>query len=477
MIFNDNSFKILKEFTGNKESKVQLVENKKSKQLFVFKEVKIIDLSKQMQEIEIHKRLDHPFIIKLLEFEVNNSNVNLLIEFAKNGDLFSWINRMHVLSEKTIIKFFFESVCAVSYLHSQGIVHSDIKPENILVAKHFSPRLADFGASFFVGKLTHSFCGTLEYMAPEILFAEKQDEKVDIWSLGILLYEMFHGVSPYRGLSSTKIKDKMKSNDIRFKLDLNYKVKNLILKILKINPNERPTADEILSDRLFVENNLLGLYFSFPQNNSNFVAMAKNNPKLFLDLSDECNNNSSGNQEISLLKSNSLVLTRLKEHKISKKSKYLRKIIQNSLSFHSKTALQFEKKMIKNNINFYLSELFNLDISYKIIFEYFHPKFYESIFLKTREISGTSYSFSEPFLNSKNGNERIEFLGNSFCSKIKTQLIKELQCTLMSQSSFVQENQFIKFNAKFFVQFFYMSFQTATPTLDSKKQNKKDKFL
>lgn len=140
---------------------------------------------------------------------------------------------------------------AIDYLHKQGLVHRDIKPENILINKKFSPRLADFGTSSQADFVKNTFCGIYEYMAPEIYLREKQNEKVDIWAVGILLFEMTHQFTPFKKESVNGIKAMLTENRIKFRSDLNPQIKALILRILKYSPSERPTSKEILCDPLF----------------------------------------------------------------------------------------------------------------------------------------------------------------------------------------------------------------------------------
>ena len=87
---------------------------------------------------------------------------------------------------------------AVKYLHDNNLIHRDIKPENILLDENLVPKLSDFGWSAIIkNEKRHTFCGTFEYMAPEMFENEEYTYSVDIWSLGILLYELYHGKSPY----------------------------------------------------------------------------------------------------------------------------------------------------------------------------------------------------------------------------------------------------------------------------------------
>lgn len=248
MNLNLDNFKIVKEFKSSRTSKVFMVEDLETGKQFIHKTSYFVHGHHAKLEVEIHAQLKHKHIIQLVHSEVHDNKCVMLIEYARNGDLYSWINRLYVLSEHKIIKFFKEVVEAVSNVHESGFVHRDIKPENILIAKRFSPKLADFGASREIGKLKNTFCGTLEYMAPEVLLKEEQSEKVDIWALGVLLYEMFHGKTPFKNMSAEEIKSRIKSNDLRFKSDLEEPIRQLIQRLLKYDPNERPSAQEVLAD-------------------------------------------------------------------------------------------------------------------------------------------------------------------------------------------------------------------------------------
>jgi serine/threonine protein kinase len=103
------------------------------------------------------------------------------------------------LPEKESFKYFIQVTAAVQFLHSIGLAHRDIKPENILLDEDRNVKLCDFGWCVDVSKGERmTFCGTYEYMAPEIVDEKYYDYSIDVWSLGVLLYEMIHGFSPFR---------------------------------------------------------------------------------------------------------------------------------------------------------------------------------------------------------------------------------------------------------------------------------------
>ena len=139
--------------------------------------------------------LEHPNIIRFFDALQDNHMVYFLLEYAANGCLFFFINCRYGLPEHIALRFFYETTLAVEYLHVNKIAHRDIKPENILLSRDFGIKLCDFGWSCYVeeGDIRTSVCGTYEYMSPEILDNMGHNHKVDIWCLGILLYEMLHG--------------------------------------------------------------------------------------------------------------------------------------------------------------------------------------------------------------------------------------------------------------------------------------------
>lgn len=135
----------------------------------------------------------HPHVLKLYNSFEDAKNLYIVLEYCEQGNLFTYIKNKPSISEKESFVYFFQTALALEYLHRQKVIHRDIKPENILLDGDKNIRLSDFGWSAMRSKekeMRSTYCGTIDYMAPEMVKNSKYDHKVDIWSLGVLLYEM-----------------------------------------------------------------------------------------------------------------------------------------------------------------------------------------------------------------------------------------------------------------------------------------------
>jgi serine/threonine protein kinase len=153
-----------------------------------------------IREINIHSRISHDNIIKLHSYEEDLDSYYLILEHANAGTVFSLIKRQKGgFDEATAFNYFIQSAAAVAFLHENGLVHRDIKPENLLITEDGTVKLCDFGwcVEISMGN-RQTFCGTYEYMAPEVIKEKPYNQSIDVWSLGILLYELLHGYSPFR---------------------------------------------------------------------------------------------------------------------------------------------------------------------------------------------------------------------------------------------------------------------------------------
>ncbi|CAK71603.1 unnamed protein product (macronuclear) [Paramecium tetraurelia] len=194
------------------------------------------------REIKIQRRLSHPHIVKLYHYFEDKENVYLILELAENGSLFVYIRRRKRLPEKEAFVYFFQTCLGIEYLHKKNVLHRDLKPENLLLDKQGNIKVCDFGWSAEANQQSKrtTFCGTLDYMAPEMLLNKPYDFKLDIWCLGILLYELIHGYAPFKGKTNQeKGQNIINLQTIEFNETCSFEVKDLISNILKTNPEDR----------------------------------------------------------------------------------------------------------------------------------------------------------------------------------------------------------------------------------------------
>ena len=238
--------------------RVYLVSHNETKELFALKTIekrKIMTTYGKLDiiynEINIHSKLSHQNIIKLYNMHEDDETINIIMEYAPNGNLYQMIKKeKNGFSESRAFDYFIQVINAVYYLHSNNIIHRDIKPENLLLCEDNKLKLCDFGWAKELSLENRStFCGTMEYMAPEIVGSENYDYSVDIWSLGILLYELLFGHSPFKGSNTNNIIQNIKSHELNYD-DKNKKIskscKDLIQKLLNMNPQKRLKIKDIL---------------------------------------------------------------------------------------------------------------------------------------------------------------------------------------------------------------------------------------
>ena len=155
------------------------------------------------REIELWKPLDHDNLCKLLDVIVDQKQdqVSFVMEIALGGDLLNLLNEVESLNPERVLMYFRQLCDGVRYLHEKGIVHGDIKLENILLTEEGRIKLGDFGLARKSNDLIKQNCGTVEYAAPELLtdlLTDNSDPfKSDIWSLGVTLYALMYKRFPF----------------------------------------------------------------------------------------------------------------------------------------------------------------------------------------------------------------------------------------------------------------------------------------
>ncbi|CAG8057231.1 unnamed protein product [Penicillium olsonii] len=204
-----------------------------------------------VREIHHHRQFLHPHIARLYEVVVTESLVWLVLEYCPGDELYNYLLRHGPLSVDKVKRIFTQLVGAVAYVHSKSCVHRDLKLENILLDKQENVKLCDFGFTReYEGKASYlqTFCGTICYSAPEMLKGEKYaGEKVDVWSLGIILYALLAGELPYDDDDDQVTKRRILSEEPTFNDKFTEDAKALINLLLSKRPLIRPSLDEILA--------------------------------------------------------------------------------------------------------------------------------------------------------------------------------------------------------------------------------------
>ena len=209
------------------------------------------------REVEIMYKTNHPHIIKLINHFEDDQNVYLIMELGAKGQLFSLLKKFsHGIDQMRAAQYMREIISAVKYLHSMNppIIHRDIKPENILLDNDGRCKLADFGWSNFEdgNKFRDTYCGTPEYLAPEMVTKSGHNESVDIWALGVLIFEMLTGRTPFNYTGDRiQLFNNIKTLRIVWTDDFPQLAKDLVGRILRLNPKDRLTLDQIINHQWF----------------------------------------------------------------------------------------------------------------------------------------------------------------------------------------------------------------------------------
>lgn len=166
----------------------------------------------------------------------------LILEYLSGGELFMHLEREGIFLEDTASFYLSEIVLALEHLHQEGIIYRDLKPENILLDAQGHVKLTDFGLckeSIQDGAMTHTFCGTIEYMAPEILTRTGHAKAVDWWSLGALMYDMLTGAPPYTAENRKKTIEKILRCRLNLPPYLTPDARDMLRKLLRRNVLQR----------------------------------------------------------------------------------------------------------------------------------------------------------------------------------------------------------------------------------------------
>lgn len=238
------------------------------------------------QEVKVLKKLDHPNIIKIHEtFELKTNDDNyyvIIMDYCNNGDLLTYALKKLFSSEIEKKKIIYGLLDAIRYLHSKGISHGDIKSENVLLDSNYSPKLCDFGfcrTTKYAGNESKN--GTLYYAAPELFTKGKFDtKKADIWAVGIMIYSLFELQFPFKDGKQSFIIKQIMSGNLLINKSLDPRIRKIVEQCTNVDPNKRPTIDEILQSDYFNEIHNQQLIESKDNNSTEFKNIQNLMPKM-----------------------------------------------------------------------------------------------------------------------------------------------------------------------------------------------------
>ena len=242
-------FKVLKVIGRGSFGKVNLVEYLPTHETYAMKSLKKDLLIEQEQientllEKEILQTIDYPLLCGLVFCFQTEERIYFIMPFLSGGELFQHLRKFRTFDEEKVRFYGAQIALALEYLHSKGIVYRDLKPENILMDEQGYLKLADFGMAKKLkdDEKAMSFCGTPEYLAPEIITMEGHDKNADWWSFGILLFEMLCGLPPFYVENLDKMYELIKTSSVKFpkRINLSEDAKDIIRKLLEKNPKKR----------------------------------------------------------------------------------------------------------------------------------------------------------------------------------------------------------------------------------------------
>ena len=283
---NINIFSIGKCLGHGQYGRVYFAEDKFLNKKFALKTIEKKMLNKNYSqlkyEIEIHVRLKHKNIIEMYAYFYDENFIYILFEFARFGSLFDVLkNHNKLITKEKIFQIIYQISKALLHLKQKKIVHKDIKLENILVTdlneKNIIVKLGDFGCATqcFTKKIFQfSKKGTAQYLSPEIIITHKFDYKADVWALGIIIYEILTGISPFGCENNNKIYDEIKNySDFKSisepikKLHVDEDLVDLLAKMLEKDNNKRISVEQILESKYILKN--INVYEENDFNNKN----------------------------------------------------------------------------------------------------------------------------------------------------------------------------------------------------------------
>ncbi|KAI9306561.1 kinase-like domain-containing protein [Cunninghamella echinulata] len=228
-----------KQYAVKKLDKAHIVKNDKVKYVMI--------------ERDALSRMNHPGIVKLYWTFRDNRSLYYVLDLAPNGELYTFIRKMAPFDIETARFYASEILLAMEHIHNKEVIHRDIKPENILLDENMHIKITDFGSAKILSNdtenagngSTRSFVGTAEYVSPELLRSEPTLKGADWWAFGCVLFQMISGRSPFKAATDYLIFQNIKNLDYEYPTDFPEVAKDLVEKLLVLNPEKRLGSDEM----------------------------------------------------------------------------------------------------------------------------------------------------------------------------------------------------------------------------------------
>ena len=255
-----NDFSIITILGNGKYGKVQLAKLKEAGDFFAMKVIhkKKLPDARKYRAIFSEKNAFCvsccPFIVHTHFAFQNEKKFYLCLEYVPGGDLFTHMRESGTIPIDELKLYVAEIAIALNHLHQHNIIYRDLKPENVLLDERGHAKLCDFGLSTQLSEdnsTASSFCGTYEYLAPEIIQGKEYGQAVDWWSLGILIYEMVFRQTPFYSIKQNRMFEKIINGNIIFPGVVDRNLINLIKGLLNRNPSKRYGFEDVMKHPLF----------------------------------------------------------------------------------------------------------------------------------------------------------------------------------------------------------------------------------
>ncbi|KAH6817834.1 ataurora3 [Perilla frutescens var. frutescens] len=208
------------------------------------------------REMEIQSTLRHPNVLRMYGWFHDDERIFLILEYAHGGELYQELCKLGHLSERQSATYIASLTQALAYCHEKHVIHRDIKPENLLLDHEGRVKIADFGWSVQSRSKRHTMCGTLDYLAPEMVEKKAHDYAVDNWTMGVLCYEFLYGVPPFEAKQQSDTFRRIMKVDLSFPStpDVSAEAKDLISRLLVKDSSKRLSLEKIMEHPWIVKN-------------------------------------------------------------------------------------------------------------------------------------------------------------------------------------------------------------------------------